>query len=66
MVWKDTRLNTSQLDDNSLSVPEEYSSCFWTPSLVFDGSTQKEAILPPNSVIKILKNNILIRKSRRL
>ncbi len=64
-VWEDMRLNTSELsDDESISVPEEYTSCLWTPSLVFDGSTQKEQILSPKTAIKINSNNVLLRKSR--
>lgn len=52
-------------NDDPIPVNEaNIADCLWTPSLVFEDSTEKESLLPPTSILLAYKNNVLARNSR--
>lgn len=52
-------------NDDPIPVNEaNIADCLWTPSLVFEDSTEKESLLQPTSILLAYKNNVLARNSR--
>lgn len=70
-VWQEKRLNTSVIAKlwatNEFPIPLHESNvadCLWTPSLVFENSTEKERLLPPTTILTVDAQGVLLRKSR--
>ncbi|KPM11002.1 hypothetical protein QR98_0095670 [Sarcoptes scabiei] len=70
-LWHEPRLNTTALKQywarNSDPIPVldvNIVDCLWTPSLIFEDSTEKEHLLPPTNILLAHHNKVLLRKSR--
>nr|XP_046920397.1 gamma-aminobutyric acid receptor subunit beta-like [Dermatophagoides farinae] len=73
-MWEEPRLNTTALrywSRKSEPIPvleANMADCLWTPSLIFEDSTEKEHLLPPTNILlahpEFNRSLVLLRKSR--
>nr|XP_027204973.1 uncharacterized protein LOC113798610 isoform X1 [Dermatophagoides pteronyssinus] len=73
-MWEEPRLNTTALrywSRKSEPIPvleANMADCLWTPSLIFEDSTEKEHLLPPTNILlahpEYNRSLVLLRKSR--
>lgn len=70
-MWREPRINTTALQkfwsNSGYPIPvheANIADCLWTPSLVFEDSTERERLLPPTTILLAYKHGVLLRKSR--
>lgn len=72
-MWHEPRLNITALrhywpQNDTIPVLEtNIAPCIWTPSLLFEDSSEKEHLLPPTNILLADHRNdrlFLLRKSR--